>query len=566
MPNSAFYVKSRRRIYTALALFSLFVISLTCYSLWRSYNLEHEQAEHFTSELSHALSVSLSAEFRQIDQALLTVADETSREIELGGLNLPLLEQLIIRQNSRLNPLAGIIINDRTGENIVTNFAAASAKGNVADRPYFIQLRDNPDAGLVISDPIKGRLTNRWVIVFARRVNGPGSSFAGNVQGFIDLSWFDKFFSDVKVGADGLMSLRSTDLSVIARYPDKTDLDKKLATRTISDEFRRAYALNPDAGTYEPAPNQDGVRRIVSYTRVPEFPFYVFVGLSKDRLMNRWYQEAAAFLGIASIFIVALIGLSFITIRAWERQSIASRQEVAAKAANEAKSTFLAHMSHELRTPLNVISNYSLLLHEELKDAGQNELVEIVDRIDSARGHLLALISNILDLSKIEADKIDIDIHEVKLVDLVREAENAALAVSTANNNQFTVDCAGGLDALVMVTDGTRVKQCLLNLISNAMKFTKDGAVKLSVSRQGDQILFAVSDTGIGMTQEQSARLFQPFTQADRTTTRRFGGTGLGLYLTKSFVTILGGTLTVESAPGQGSTFTMSLPIKAAVG
>jgi signal transduction histidine kinase len=223
-------------------------------------------------------------------------------------------------------------------------------------------------------------------------------------------------------------------------------------------------------------------------------------------------------------------------------------------------------MSHELRTPLNVISNYSLLLKEELTDTGQNELVEIVGRIDSARGHLLALISNILDLSKIEADKIDIDIHDVRLGDLVHQAEIAALAISSTNNNQFHVTCAAELESLVITTDGTRMKQCLLNLISNAMKFTKDGVVKLNVHRQGDQIIFDVSDTGIGLTQEQAARLFQPFIQADRTTTRRFGGSGLGLYLTKSFVTILGGTLTVESAPGEGATFTLTLPIKAQVG
>jgi len=164
-------------------------------------------------------------------------------------------------------------------------------------------------------------------------------------------------------------------------------------------------------------------------------------------------------------------------------------------------------------------------------------------------------------LSKIEADKIDIDLHDVKLGELVREAESAALAVSTSNNNQFHVDCAADLETLVLTTDGTRVKQCLLNLISNAMKFTKDGVVKLSVTRQADYITFAVSDNGIGMTDEQAARLFKPFIQADRTTTRRFGGTGLGLYLTKSFVTILGGSLKVDSAPGQGATFTMTLPI-----
>jgi signal transduction histidine kinase len=260
----------------------------------------------------------------------------------------------------------------------------------------------------------------------------------------------------------------------------------------------------------------------------------------------------------------AMIALGIVTIKAWERQERAISDEAAAQAANEAKSTFLAHMSHELSTPLNVISNYSLLLKEELTDTGQSDLVDIVGRIDSARWHLLALISNILDLSKIEADRIDIDIQHVPLGELVAAAESAAQAISQTNCNRFSVDFTPDLAGLVMTTDATRVKQCLLNLISNAMKFTKDGEVNLTVTHMADHFIFAISDTGIGMTEEQIARLFQPFTQADRTTTRLFGGTGLGLYLTKSFVTMLGGTLSVASAPDQGSTFTMALPVKTA--
>ncbi len=565
LPLTALYLRSRRRIYLALALFSLLVVSLTSYSLWRSYNLEHERAEHFTSEIVRALSGSLAAEFRQIDLALLTIADEASREIKSGQSNPSLLEDMMKLQNSRLRALGGLILIDANGDITLANFTGTANRANVSDRTYFQQLRDNPDAGLVISDPIKGRMTNNWVIVFARRVNGPGSEFAGNVQGFIGLDWFDQYFSGINVGPNGSVSIRDANLGVIIHHPDNETRYTQFGNRAISNEFKMAYAQNREAGTYETPASIDGTRRIVSYTRVPEFPFYVFVGVSKDRLMRRWYQEAIAFSAIASAFIIALIGLSILTIRAWENQSLAARQEAAAKAASDAKSSFLAHMSHELRTPLNVISNYSLLLKEELTDTGQNELVDIVGRIDSARGHLLALISNILDLSKIEADRIDIDIQHVTLDELIEAAVNAAQAISQTNINRFSIEFGPELAGLVLITDATRVKQCLLNLISNAMKFTKNGEVKLTVTRKADDIVFAVSDNGIGMTDEQTARLFQPFAQADRTTTRFFGGTGLGLYLTKSFVTILGGTLSVDSAPGQGSTFTMTLPIKAKV-
>jgi signal transduction histidine kinase len=549
------------RLYAALGLCCLFVISLTSYVLWRSHFEEYNRAKTFTQNLVHATSLSLAAELRQIDLVLQTIADEASHEYQTGKLDPRFLTQTMNRQNGRLHAIGGFLITDKDGNHLFDNFLTTPKSGNVADRAYFAELRDHPEHGLVISDPIFGRFSNKWLVIFARRINGPDGTFAGEVQGFIDLTWFDTFFAESNLGPDGIITLRDANLGLILRYPERGDRVGQLGSKQVSQSFEHAYRLNPDAGTYEAALPIDGISRVISYKRLPEFPFYISVGYAKSALLARWYNDSVILVIIVAIFIAAMITLGVVTIRAWERQERAISDEAAAQAANEAKSTFLAHMSHELRTPLNVISNYSLLLHEELKDAGQTELVDIVGRIDSARGHLLALISNILDLSKIEADKIDIDIHEVKLGELVQEAESAALAVSTTNNNKFRVECAADLGSLVLTTDGTRVKQCLLNLISNAMKFTKDGVVKLSVSRQADQIIFAVSDNGIGMTDEQAARLFQPFIQADRTTTRRFGGTGLGLYLTKSFVTILGGSLKVDSAPGQGATFTMTLPV-----
>ena len=561
----------RVRYYAALGLCCLFVLGIAGFTVARSYVLEYERAKTFTQNLAHATTISLAAELRQIDLVLQTLADEAAHEYQNGGLKNEFIKQIMDRQNGRLHAIGGFLIVDQDGNYVLDNFMPAPRSVNVSDRPYsdrpyFAVLRDQPDIGLVVSEPLLGRFSNKWVMIFARRINGPDGKFAGEVQGFIELTWFDTFFAEAELGAGGIISLRDANLGLILRHPERGDRIEQFGNRTLSRGFQHAHELNSDFGTYEASLPLDGISRILSYNKVPEFPFYIAVGYPKDDLMTRWHQYAATVAFLVAAFIAAILSLGVITIRAWERQERAISDEAAAHAANEAKSTFLAHMSHELRTPLNVISNYSLLLQEELKDAGQNDLVEIVGRIDSARGHLLALISNILDLSKIEADKIDIDIHDVKLGDLVREAENAALAVSSANNNWFGVDCAADLGSLVMTTDSTRVKQCLLNLISNAMKFTRGGLVKLAVSRDGDQIVFAVSDTGIGMTPEQSARLFQPFIQADRTTTRRFGGTGLGLYLTKSFVTILGGTLLVDSAPGQGSTFTMSLPVKSHVG
>ncbi|HEX8458977.1 MAG TPA: response regulator [Pyrinomonadaceae bacterium] len=233
-----------------------------------------------------------------------------------------------------------------------------------------------------------------------------------------------------------------------------------------------------------------------------------------------------------------------------------------AEAANQAKSTFLANMSHELRTPLNAIIGYSEMLQEEASDAGQDEFVPDLEKIQTAGRHLLALINDILDLSKIEAGKTELYLETFDLSTLVSELESTIKPLAAKNGNTLVVEAAGGLGR--MHADLTKVRQSLLNLMSNACKFTKAGTVALEVTRREadgrEWINFSVRDSGIGITKEQMNKLFQPFSQADASTTREFGGTGLGLVITKKFCEMMGGTMGVQSVRGEGSTFVITLP------
>jgi signal transduction histidine kinase/CheY-like chemotaxis protein len=226
--------------------------------------------------------------------------------------------------------------------------------------------------------------------------------------------------------------------------------------------------------------------------------------------------------------------------------------------ASEHKSAFLASMSHELRTPLNAIIGYSEMLYETAQDEGQEELLPDLAKIRDAGRHLLGLINDILDLSKIEAGKMELYFEEVDIVGLVEEARAIVEPLAAANANRLEIICPAASGRLR--TDRTKLKQSLLNLLSNAGKFTHQGRIALEVRPAGSEISFIVSDTGIGMSEEQQGRLFQAFSQADASTTRRYGGTGLGLAITKHFCELLGGSIAVESAPGQGSTFTITLP------
>ena len=234
----------------------------------------------------------------------------------------------------------------------------------------------------------------------------------------------------------------------------------------------------------------------------------------------------------------------------------------AAESASRSKSAFLANMSHELRTPLNAIIGYSEMLEEDAIDLRQEDFVPDLQKIRKAGRHLLELINDILDLSKIEAGKMDIFVEAFPVNALIEEVKATIAPIIGKNNNELEItgDLSGEMQA-----DKTKVRQTLFNLLSNAAKFTENGTITLHTMREqmgaeGEWIQFQVKDTGIGMTPAQIETLFEPFTQADVTTTRKYGGTGLGLAISRRFCNMMGGDIMVESIENQGSTFTVFLP------
>ena len=232
--------------------------------------------------------------------------------------------------------------------------------------------------------------------------------------------------------------------------------------------------------------------------------------------------------------------------------------------ASENKSQFVSSMSHELRTPLNAIIGLTEMMVTNAARFGTEKAQEPLQRVNRAGTHLLGLINQVLDLSKIEAGKLELNPQVVQLMPLIDEVIGTARQLAEQNKNQLAVDTPADLGTLTV--DPMRLRQILLNLLSNACKFTKEGEVKLRASRASNGrhwIELSVSDTGIGMTPEQQAKLFEEFAQADKTTAQRFGGTGLGLAITRKLARMMGGDVTVASEPGKGSVFTLRLPAHA---
>jgi signal transduction histidine kinase len=281
-----------------------------------------------------------------------------------------------------------------------------------------------------------------------------------------------------------------------------------------------------------------------------------------DRIQQREEELREAHDSLEETVRVRTVDLSNeISERKLVEQSLESAR-VAAEEANHAKSAFLANMSHELRTPLNAIIGYSEMLYEDAEDAGATESLADLSKVLVSARHLLSLISDILDLSKIEAGQMKVTPEPVQAAVLVNDVLPSAEVLARKNNNDFVLE-GGAWDGLIFV-DALRFRQALLNLVANACKFTENGTVTLAIAKvataSGEEIQWSVTDTGIGIPPENLSKLFRTFSQVDGSNTRRFGGSGLGLAISQQLCQAMGGHISVESTVGQGSVFTIHIP------
>ncbi|MEM7065481.1 MAG: DAHL domain-containing protein [Cyanobacteria bacterium P01_B01_bin.77] len=248
--------------------------------------------------------------------------------------------------------------------------------------------------------------------------------------------------------------------------------------------------------------------------------------------------------------------------KADEARQKAEIERLKAEQASQAKSEFLANMSHELRTPLNAILGYSEMLEEDAEDLGQDDFIPELQKIQRAGKHLLGLINDVLDLSKVEAGHMELYLETFAIIPLLKDVISTMQPVIAKNNNSLNVQWSDDIDK--MYADPVKVRQSLFNLLSNANKFTQDGTITLSVSTHNNiddnWVEFRIEDTGIGMMPDQLQKIFNAFAQADSSTTRRYGGTGLGLTITKRFIEMMGGTVSVESTVDKGTTFILKIP------
>ncbi len=696
----AFGAAPVRRLALIVILANLLVLALVAVSLQASHELYRERAEINSRNTNRLVSQSISDDIDRLDQCLLAVIDEHSRQLALGSLDKVSMNAFLYRQKARLPMLDALRIADASGDVVLGSDTPLPSGVSIADRDYFSDLKNATQSGLLISKPVVGRISGKPVLIFSRPLGNAEGGFAGTVFAPVALDWFEGKFRKLEVGAKGTVVLRgdaSRDFDLLARVPHAGFVGQT----KVSEQFRSRITAQPQGGTYEAFAGADNIRRTFTYGQVPGQPLITLVGLATEDIFADWWREVAKLMSLASIFAlltslgaaavfrawraraaaydqfhslltsagagifgidrkgvcsfanpaaISLLGLnqenellgrdvgslirttldpseaerqpgmiaamegtpcgvhvdnefflradgSPLPVEYWSRprfengelsgavvtfadisariqaekelenyrlhleEQVAERTEAlslakdSAEAANRAKSSFLANMSHEIRTPMNAILGLTHLLRKaETRPTQQDQL----DKVSGAGKHLLRVINDILDLAKIEAGKLELEKENFPISSVLDQVHSLVAHTAHVKGLAVTIDYQDAPTWLL--GDSSRLRQAMLNFAGNAVKFTERGGITLrsrvmNRSENTVHLRFEVEDTGIGISEAELARLFQPFEQADISTTRKFGGTGLGLTITKRLATLMGGEVGVESKPGEGSTF-----------
>jgi len=554
--------------------FSLASVVVFCiFGLAYLWNSNIERTQLLTENLSQSVEQDIFGLVKNIDVALQHSSDEIGRQIREGKPNKELITRFLARQQELLPGTDLLRATDAEGV-AVYGVGIPQTPASVGQRDYYKKLRDDPQAGLVISEPVVGKISQKWIWLMARRYDRPDGTFGGLIYGSSFIDVIQQKFKQLKLPKGSVVVLRDRTMKLIARNTFGIEQDIAIGDARISAEFKSALTAQPLAGSFQSGPTTpDGVPRIYSYKFNQEYGFVVLVGIPVDAALQEW-REVAASVGL--LLVLTACGYIYFARalgRSWRQQrndmqalrdSQAQLQlaKEAAEQAARAKSDFLSNMSHEIRTPLNAITGMSNLVQQEPLTPSQADRLR---KMDLAARHLTSTINDILDLSKIDAGKLAIENQSLQPGEIVRNVadllEGSAKAKGLAIEVQ-TIDLPSSA-----LGDSMRITQALLNLGSNAVKFTATGSILLSaklVDTKDDYftVRFEVRDTGIGMAEDQMPNLFKPFEQADSSTTRLYGGTGLGLTITKKLAEAMGGSVGVESQQGRGSTFWFTVRLR----
>jgi signal transduction histidine kinase len=576
-------------VVVSIAVADLLVVAVIAVSLKTSYELQFERAAVTARNANRLVSQGIVAEIDRIDMGLDVVQDEYARQRAEGRLDGNRLVHFLERQRTRLPMVDAVRVADAQGVVRYGSDANGPAGISIADRPYFASLRDDPRAGLVISRPLAGRISGKSVLIFARRLEGPGGRFEGAVFAPVAIDWFNEKFAGLKFGPAGVVVLRgnaSRDFDLLARFPQAGFVGQT----TVSPVFRNMIATNPESGSYQAKAGADDVERTFSYEAAGRYPLITLVGFGTTDTLAEWWPEVVKFGLLGAVFMVlSALGGRFL-LRSWDSQvrayeevrvlnahlerDIVARTQAEAEvirlnaelegrvqertraleAANKELESFSYSVSHDLRAPLRAIDGYSAMLTEDYDARLDAEGRRCLERIRSNAVRMGDLIDDMLDFSRMS--RREMAVAEIDMKALAREVFDEVRQDAPGRDVMLKLG-----DLPPAHGDRAMIRQVLVNLISNSVKFSaprSQGVIEIGGVAEGGENVYTVRDNGVGFDMEYADKLFGVFQRLHGAA--EFPGTGIGLAIVKRIVERHGGWVRAEGRPGEGAIMTFALP------